>query len=115
MGSFVKCRPERPGQNGKLLQVNAGELLADRLALYEYLTVDRYDDGTPRQVGTLLIFSEDGLWKGCLHDRQEQRSAWASGSDIDAVLSALDADLRNGTAQWRRSGGSSGPRRPGRS
>ncbi len=83
-------------------------------ALHEYLTLDHWDDGTPRRTSTLLTFCEEGQWKACLNDREAERSAWVSAEVFEDVLLALDRRLADGTVEWRRStgfnGGKSGKR-----
>ena len=70
----------------------------------EYLTLTTFSDGSEREVATLLVFSEEGLWKACLNDRAEGCSLWATGSTLFEALGAMDAMLTQGTASWRRSG-----------
>lgn len=70
-------------------------------ALWEWLTATSYDDGSPRQTSTLLIFVEDGQCKACLSDRDEDCSGWASGATLEGVMESLDARLTAGTLDWR--------------
>jgi len=72
-------------------------------ALSEYLTLDYWDDGTQRRTSTLLVFCEEGVWKGCLNDRENERSCWATAETHDELLKALNERLANGTSEWRRS------------
>lgn len=73
-------------------------------ALTEYLTAATWEDGTARMPSTLLIFAEDGYYKGCLNDRDASRSLWVAGASIPDVLEALEGHLRAGTGEWRSSG-----------
>lgn len=80
-------------------------------ALWEYLTVTKFDDGTERQTSTLLVFSDGDEFRGCLNDRQEERSCWAVGVSFMGLIVALEERLASGTAEWRtnnRPGSSSG-------
>lgn len=83
-------------------------------ALWEYLTLETWDDGTSRQTATLLVLSEGGSIKGCLNDRERERSCWATSWSFDGLLKALDEKLADGSAEWRSSGawkGKSGGKR----
>lgn len=106
VGRYVKTRPSPSSQRNGLAIIDPGVVLSPFEALFEYLSVDRYEDGSARAVATLLIFAEDGSWKACLNDRAEARSTWATGSSIEACLEALDVALKSGSADWRRSNGS---------
>jgi len=74
-------------------------------ALTEYLVATAWEDGEERTPATLLLLTEVGLWKGCLHDRDEGRSLWRSGRTEEAVLTALESALASGEADWRRDSG----------
>jgi len=76
---------------------------ADIPALVEYLTLDHYEDGASRETATLLIFAEEGRFKGCLNDRQEERVCWVSSGSLLGLIAELEANLEAGTADWRRS------------
>jgi hypothetical protein len=70
-------------------------------ALAEYLEVDAWEDGRPRQTSTLLLFLEDGVVKACLNDRDADRALWVSGGSVAGVLESLEAALSGGTGEWR--------------
>ena len=91
---------ERPdGPLGNSLDLD----IADDMPLLHAHLVDRtWDDGGDRCTSTLLVFAEDGLWKGCLHDREEKATLWASGGTIRGVMEALEALLSEGHGMWRR-------------
>lgn len=69
--------------------------------LTEYLTADKWDDGDERQTSTLLVFTDDGIFKAVLNDRAEERALWASGASYLDALDALEAMLASGEGEWR--------------
>lgn len=76
-------------------------------ALIEFLTEREDEEGRPRVTSTLLIAAEDGLWKVCLTDRAQKGGSfdyklWKSGKTIMEALQAVDADLQEGKAEWRK-------------
>lgn len=71
-------------------------------ALYEYMTSVTYPDGGQRKTSTLLLFWEDGIWKGCLKDRDAGRSLWVTAGSPQEVLSDLEATLQSDVAEWRK-------------
>lgn len=72
-------------------------------ALWEYLSLERWEDGELRETSTLLLFVVEGRWRACLNDRAHGRSCWRSGDTLEALLVSLEDALASGLAEWRRS------------
>jgi hypothetical protein len=71
-------------------------------ALVEYLFATAYEDGTARVPATLTMMAGDTTGLKCvLNDRAEQRSLWATGSDLEQCLEALDELLQSPSTPWR--------------
>lgn len=71
-------------------------------AVYEYLTLTKWEDGTQRQPSTMLLLVEEGFMKACLNDRANQRSAWVSGASLTDTMKCLDDGLKDDTLVWRK-------------
>lgn len=69
--------------------------------LVEFLTLDRWDDGSPRERGTILILAEDDWWKAWCNDKDGDRSLWVSDSTLGGLLAAVDEHLGSPEAVWR--------------
>lgn len=69
--------------------------------LFSYLTEERWDDGSPRETSTLLLFVEHGILKVCLNDRAVGRTCFLSCASFDAALEALEHGLASDTLPWR--------------
>lgn len=69
----------------------------------EYLTVNVWPDGKPRTVSSLVIFVEDGQWKGCLSDRDDGMVLFATGRSVQGLLTALEGLLTSEEPPWRMS------------
>lgn len=69
--------------------------------LWEFLTAVAWDDGKPRRPGTLLLFSELGVFKGLLKDRACQRECWASGESLSGLLAVLNEGLDGDSLSWK--------------
>jgi hypothetical protein len=74
---------------------------ADTPLLFEYLSHRQFEDGSMRETSTLMVFASEGLWKGCLNDRQEGRALWASAETIGGLLEALERCLDHTHPDWR--------------
>lgn len=70
--------------------------------LWEYLTLTAWESGKPRTTATLLAFVEEGKFKICLNDRENQRAAWVSGATFTEAIDRLEAALIASEAEWRR-------------
>lgn len=70
-------------------------------ATHEFLAMTVWDDGKPRQTGTVMLLAEEGLWKAWVHDRDAKRSAWISGHTVEALLALLEQGLLGATMAWR--------------
>lgn len=57
--------------------------------------------GTQRKSGTLLLFAEEGKWKGCINDRDGGRYAFVSAESVAGLLEGLDRSLKLGNIEWR--------------
>jgi len=80
-------------------------------SLWEFLTESTWDDGSKRQLPTLLFFFEEGIWKSCLSDKAMGRTGWCSGVSPEALLTSLDAQIRDDRVEWRKAKPLAGGRR----
>jgi len=69
--------------------------------LVEMMVTTQWEDKKPREVSTVLLVAEGGVWKGLLNDRANRRQAWVTGQTIDEVLDALESGLASGNLGWR--------------
>lgn len=70
-------------------------------ALCEFLGDDRWDDGTPREVATLGLKTEDMRIVASLNDHSSARSLYRSGETVEGALRALDKACVDPGADWR--------------
>lgn len=78
-----------------------GELGALAPALAEFLTAAKWDDGSPRQVGTAMLLVDGVVWKCWVHDRDGRRSCFVSSRTPLELLSSVEDVLANGGGDWR--------------
>lgn len=98
--SFIGSRNDGDAFRPKL-SVQADEKLQKSYpALYEFLVVDKYDDGSPRETATISISVADDGYKFCLRDRDTSRCLWITATSFFDGLKHLDASLRSQDAPW---------------
>lgn len=83
---------------------------ADIQSVVEYITTDTWEDGSSRETSTVTAFSDDGVVKLCLNDRDRERTCWVSGRTLLEALIRLEEALRSGVVDWRRAGKPKGRR-----
>jgi len=97
----VLKKAEKPRVDGVAASV-ADPALAKRCPmLAAHLTQASWEDGTPRQVSTLSIFTGDGAWKACLRDRENGLCLWVAATAFDRLPGALETALGDENTVWR--------------
>jgi hypothetical protein len=69
---------------------------------HEFLTGQKWDDGTPRKTGTVMVLWEEGLWKAWVHDRAQMASAWVSGKTQEELWKVIERKFKEGSMEWRK-------------
>jgi len=69
--------------------------------LHAFLTETTWEDGKPRKTGTVMLLTEDGLWKAWIHDRDTKVSGWLSGESWEGLLESLNKAFGSGSITWR--------------
>ncbi len=84
------------------------ENLAKRCPFLFALMTELLDDADKaRQPCSVVIFAEDGLWKGCLSEKNLDMNLWASADSLVGVLEALELRLNADVIEWRSKPGQS--------
>jgi len=77
----------------------------------QFLTLERYGNGEVRVPGSLTLFYDAGLLKGCLNDKDAGLAAFVSGAGLSGVLASIEEGLRGDKLDWRASKDKKGKRR----
>lgn len=79
--------------------------------MMEYLTHDKYDDGSARQTSVIIVTCTGDSWRVCLTDKDQQRVMWKQGQTLQDALQAVElALMSDDPGEWRKSAEST-PRR----
>jgi len=71
-------------------------------ALFEYLTVQQWEKGKPRETATMTVFCDGDTWKLSFNDRDNHRSAFVSAETFTEALKSLEEGLQSDELDWRR-------------
>lgn len=70
--------------------------------LWEHLSCSRFEDGSPRELSTMVIVGGMAEWRGCLSDKANQRVCWKTASTLEGLLFALENAAANEEPRdWR--------------
>lgn len=101
-------KPDSPAPDGGVSRsTREGDDWVLYPTLMEYLTEDRYEDGSSRRTSTVTLFAQDGQVKGCVNDRDNDCSAFFSAASIESLLAVIESKLKESSADWRRNQGGS--------
>jgi hypothetical protein len=118
-GYVCRCWPAGTGE-GELMalrkivgQTGGGAAPVGTLAdvatwpcLVEYLTMTSYPDGAARQVASLIVVADSSSWRGCVSDKDNDRTLWRSSATLEGLLLELEQALAaDDPASWRQAGG----------
>lgn len=100
MGLARKSK-DSPVQGGEYAASTVSALLGDFPTLVEFLVRQGWPDGVERKTGTLTLSAQDGVWKGCLTDRDGMLKSWVSAMTIQELLELIEAGLEADELAWR--------------
>lgn len=69
--------------------------------LWDHLSQRKWDDGSPRQTSSVMLFEQDGVLKAMLRDKDAGLCLWVASKSLYGVLGALEAALSDPEAEWR--------------
>lgn len=70
--------------------------------VFEYLTLEKWDDGSPRKPSSLSVFAQEGVFKCILRDKDQGLCLWVSSDTLSMLFNALEAALADPETIWRR-------------
>lgn len=72
-------------------------------SLWEFLAASHWEDGAPRETGTILIFVEDAKIKACLCNRDSGHVGFVTSDTLEGLLRATEKALCDDKVDWRLS------------
>lgn len=77
-------------------------------ALFEFMSLARWESGKARILGSLTLFMEQGLVKCCVSDKDARLMAFVGASGLVEVLEEVEKQLAEGCVSWRQARDRSG-------
>lgn len=108
-------RPDAPGEGVPACCLDhAAKLSSSYPALWEFITLTQWEDGTARQPGSVTVFLGHVQLQACITCKESSRVAFVSGRSLEELLLALDQGLADDRLDWRRQRENGGGRVRGR-
>lgn len=79
--------------------------------IWEFISCPTYEDGTARELASLIFFCEGGAVKCCLSDKDASRVCFFAADTFQDCLRGLEKALATDKADWRASAAVRGKRR----
>jgi len=86
---------------GAVPALPAGGVMKSLPLLHQFLFDGAWDDGTARELPTLLFFADMGKWKVCVSDRALSLVAFTTGESFEDLLRSIEKGLKEGSLDWR--------------
>lgn len=104
----MSIRKPRPGEyNGPVEDpFNDAAFQGDYPTVHEYLFQTQWADGSFRHTSTISVFTDNGVMKLVLNDRDNNRSAFFTAKTWRDLFDKMEAALAGETVDWRFKGGS---------
>lgn len=69
--------------------------------LWAFLTQHKWEDDSPRDPGSMLVFVQDSMLKAMLRDRNDGTCLWVAAGSLQGLLDAVEGSLMDPGADWR--------------
>lgn len=70
--------------------------------LWQFLTETRWDEKTPRETGSVLIFVQEGVWKAMVKDKDSGEIAFVSKNTFKTLMEAIERGFVEEKLDWRQ-------------
>lgn len=101
MYEVLKRQPRKGAEGESGLPMDPGEFGTLYPCLWDHLTQERWDDGTARKTSSVTVFTDGGVVKCVLKDRDMGVCLWVASSGMDGLFVTLETALNDPTAVWR--------------
>lgn len=99
--AMLRRRAERVVVGDERSSVQPDDWATLHPVLWEHLTAAKWEDGSPREPSSLMIFAQDGLLKGMLRDKAEGLCLWATARNVGELLSMMETMAGDPATEWR--------------
>lgn len=101
MGQYInRPQPDPRGSSSTPLCLS-GDWVTLHPALTEFLALEKWEDGSSRTPGSLTLFTDGGVWKLCLSDKDSDRIAFVSATSVGEVFLCAEEQLCRSLLDWR--------------
>lgn len=76
---------------------------ADNPNIFAFLTELKYDDGKPRLTGSISIFTQLGVLKASISDKDAQQVAYIEAPSLMELFALIERAICDGSTEWKAS------------
>lgn len=103
MGLLKKIMRKQPGP-GEGIPIGDFPELSGFPILFEFLTADKWEDGTSRVPGAFTLFEQGGRLKASLNDKDGGNVAFITLRGSETIWEQLEHALTSDQTDWRENG-----------
>jgi len=76
---------------------------ADYPTIFGFLTETKYDDGKPRQTGSISIFTQLGVLKASISDKDNGQVAYVEALTLHELIELVERAICDDSTEWKAS------------
>lgn len=101
VGEFIRKAKARVQARAESSSVHDPEWQSKWPALFDYMCSNAWDAKTARKTTTLWLFTEFGLVKACVNDRDTNETAFMTHTTLFGLFQSIEDGLADDTLSWR--------------
>jgi len=75
--------------------------IADNPNIYAFLTDTKYDDGSPRMTGSISFFTQIGVLKACVSDKDNKRVFFVEALSLCELMGMIEMGICDDSTEWK--------------
>ena len=89
-------------QTPAIPDMGGDELALNYPTMWSFLTQTTWEDNSPRQTGSVLLFADGGALKAMVKDKDNEACLWVTAPNLTLLFAVIDSKLTDPTTEWRK-------------
>jgi len=73
----------------------------DNPNIFAFMTDTKYDDGSPRMAGSISIFTQIGVLKACVSDKDNKRVCFVEAPSLAELFGLIELAICDDCTEWK--------------